>query len=128
MEGRGGIGSPNQIRDHLAKFEKAGVDQVIFIQQAGKNLHRHICESLKLFATKVLPEFKERDQMQAKQKTDKLAGAIKRAETLVTPMPVDLQVPIVDAYPIAKSKLEGSPNPTDQKSSWSEAIEGGKQT
>ena len=43
-------------------------------------------------------------------------------------MPVDVQVPIVDAYPIARSKLEGNPNPTDQKSSWSEAIEGGKQT
>ena len=128
VEGRGGIGSPSQIRDHLFKFEQAGVDQVIFIQQAGKNLHRHICESLELFANTVLPEFKERDKMQAKHKTDKLACAIERANGLVKPMSVDVEVPTIDAYPVSKKKLEGDPNPTDQESSWAEAIEGGKKT
>ncbi|HHZ89242.1 TPA: LLM class flavin-dependent oxidoreductase [Candidatus Poribacteria bacterium] len=127
LERRGGIGTPLQIRDHLAKFEEAGVDQIIFIQQAGKNLHRHICESLELFTSKVLPEFKERDQIQTKQKTDKLADAIKRAKALVKTIPSDAQVPTVEAYPILQKKLEGHPNPTDQQSSWSEAIEGGKQ-
>lgn len=86
-EGRRGIGSQNQIRDHLVKFEEAGVDQMIFIQQAGRNLHRHICESLELFASKVLPEFKEWDQIQAKRKTDNLDCAIRRANTLVKPTP-----------------------------------------
>jgi len=128
VEGRGGIGSPSQVRDHLFKFEQAGVDQVIFIQQAGKNLHRHICESLELFANTVLPEFKERDKMQAKHKTDKLACAIERANGLVKPMSVDVEVPTIDAYPVSKKKLEGDPNPTDQESSWAEAIEGGKKT
>ena len=128
VEGRGGIGSPSQIRDHLVKFEQAGVDQVIFIQQAGKNLHRHICESLELFANTVLPEFKERDKMQAKHKTDKLAYAVERANGLVKPMSVDLRVPTIDAYPVSRKKLEGDPNPTDQESSWAEAIEGGKKT
>ena len=127
LERRGGIGTPLQIRDHLAKFEEAGVDQIIFIQQAGKTLHRHICESLELFTSKVLPEFKERDQIQTKQKTDKLADAIKRAKALVKTIPSDAQVPTVEAYPILQKKLEGHPNPTDQQSSWSEAIEGGKQ-
>ena len=34
-----------------------GVDQVIFIQQAGRNRHDDICASLELFAAEVLPEF-----------------------------------------------------------------------
>jgi hypothetical protein len=34
-----GIGTPDQLALHLSKFEAAGVDQVIFIQQGGKNRH-----------------------------------------------------------------------------------------
>jgi hypothetical protein len=30
---------------------------VIFLNQAGKNTHEHICESLELFAREVMPEF-----------------------------------------------------------------------
>ena len=66
--------------------------------------------------------------MQAKHKTDKLACAIERANGLVKPMSVDVEVPTIDAYPVSKKKLEGDPNPTDQESSWAEAIEGGKKT
>ena len=58
---RGGIGTPDDLRAHLRKFEKCGVDQVTFIQQAGMNRHDHICESLELFAAEVMPEFKERE-------------------------------------------------------------------
>ena len=47
--GRGGIGTPDQVRDHLLAYEKIGVDQVIFVQQSGANRHDHICESLELF-------------------------------------------------------------------------------
>jgi alkanesulfonate monooxygenase SsuD/methylene tetrahydromethanopterin reductase-like flavin-dependent oxidoreductase (luciferase family) len=42
--GRGGIGTPDQLRAHLARYEKAGIDQVMFIQQSGTNRHEHICE------------------------------------------------------------------------------------
>lgn len=31
--GRGGIGTPAQLREHLARYEKAGIDQVMFVQQ-----------------------------------------------------------------------------------------------
>ena len=31
------------------------LDQVIFLQQAGRNKHEHICESLELFAAEVMP-------------------------------------------------------------------------
>ena len=42
--GRGGIGTPDQLRAHLKGYEDAGVDQVIFVQQSGANRHEHICE------------------------------------------------------------------------------------
>src|SRR5690606_23373841 len=56
---RGGIGTPEDLRAHLKQVEACGVDQVTFIQQAGRNRHEHICEALELFAAEVMPEFKE---------------------------------------------------------------------
>ena len=66
--GLGGIGTPADMREHLRGFEGTGVDQVIFIQQAGLNRHEHICESLELFGGEVLPEFKDRDEKQRQAK------------------------------------------------------------
>ena len=44
---RGGlIGSPETIRRKLRKFQSSNIDQVILLNQAGKNTHEHICESL----------------------------------------------------------------------------------
>jgi len=51
------IGSPADARRHLRQMSEVGVDQVIFIQQAGRNRHDDICASLELFASDVLPEF-----------------------------------------------------------------------
>jgi alkanesulfonate monooxygenase SsuD/methylene tetrahydromethanopterin reductase-like flavin-dependent oxidoreductase (luciferase family) len=51
------IGSPETIRQRLRKFETSHVDQIILLNQAGKNSHEHICESLELFAQEVMPEF-----------------------------------------------------------------------
>ncbi len=61
---RGAMGTPAQVREFLERFEEAGVDQVIFVLQAGRNRHEHICESLELFGAEVLPAFKERDEAQ----------------------------------------------------------------
>jgi alkanesulfonate monooxygenase SsuD/methylene tetrahydromethanopterin reductase-like flavin-dependent oxidoreductase (luciferase family) len=74
-----GIGTPDQLREHLRGFEEAGVDQVIFIQQGGKNRHDHICESLELFASSVMPEFKERESARWAAKLERLGPAIERA-------------------------------------------------
>ena len=52
-----GIGTPDDMRKHLRQFQEAGVDQCIFLQQAGKNSHQNICEGLELFAETVMPEF-----------------------------------------------------------------------
>jgi alkanesulfonate monooxygenase SsuD/methylene tetrahydromethanopterin reductase-like flavin-dependent oxidoreductase (luciferase family) len=55
---RGGlIGSPETIRRKLHRFAKSKVDSIILLNQAGRNRHEHICESLELFAKEVMPEF-----------------------------------------------------------------------
>ncbi|MCH7790187.1 MAG: LLM class flavin-dependent oxidoreductase, partial [Acidobacteria bacterium] len=57
---RGAVGTPDQLREYIRRFEQAGVDQLIFVMQAGKNRHEDICESIELFGREVLPEFAER--------------------------------------------------------------------
>src|SRR5471030_166803 len=54
----GGITNPAGLRDHLRKFDDAGVDQVAFVQQGGRTRHEHICESIELFANEVMGEFR----------------------------------------------------------------------
>src|SRR5277367_1611447 len=51
------IGSPETLRRKLRRFETSHIDSVILLNQAGKNTHEHICESLELFAREVMPEF-----------------------------------------------------------------------
>src|SRR5271168_3449696 len=77
--GAGGIGTPDEMRTHLRKFAGAGVDQVAFIQQGGRNRHEHICEALDLFAREVMPEFKERESERQARKTEDLAPWVEKA-------------------------------------------------
>src|SRR5215472_15705073 len=51
------IGSPETIRRKLRKFEESHIDQVILLNQAGRNSHPDICDSLQRFAAEVMPEF-----------------------------------------------------------------------
>jgi alkanesulfonate monooxygenase SsuD/methylene tetrahydromethanopterin reductase-like flavin-dependent oxidoreductase (luciferase family) len=51
------IGSPETIRAQLEALQAAHVDQVILLNQAGKNTHADICHSLELFASELLEEF-----------------------------------------------------------------------
>jgi hypothetical protein len=75
---RGAVGTPAQIRDYLRRHEEAGVDQVIFVSQAGKNRHEHIMESLELFGREVLPEFKDRQERAEREKAARLAPVIEQ--------------------------------------------------
>ena len=68
-----------QLRAHLKSFEDAGVDQVAFIQQGGKNRHDHICQSLELFAREVLPEFDDREEARARRKQQELTPFLEQA-------------------------------------------------
>jgi hypothetical protein len=96
---RGATGTPQQIRHYLERFENAGVDQIIFVLQAGRNRHEDICESLELFGREVLPAFKERDEAQVNAKAARLGQAIdvameRRAqEPKPPPLPADYSFP-----------------------------------
>jgi hypothetical protein len=76
---RGAIGTPAQIAELIERYEAAGVDQVIFVSQAGTNRHEHICESLELFARDVMPRFAERAEAREREKAERLAAAVERA-------------------------------------------------
>jgi hypothetical protein len=78
---RGGlIGSPETLRKKLAKFETSHIDQVILLNQAGKNAHEDICESLELFAREVMPEFQGHHAAQEAWKQSVMAGEIELEE------------------------------------------------
>jgi alkanesulfonate monooxygenase SsuD/methylene tetrahydromethanopterin reductase-like flavin-dependent oxidoreductase (luciferase family) len=94
-----GIGTPDDLRQHLRSFEAAGVDQVIFLQQAGKNRHAEICQSLELFAAEVLPEFSAAAQQRADEKARALAPYLEAALARKPRMPAltDDEIPVVRA-------------------------------
>ncbi|MEK9904925.1 MAG: LLM class flavin-dependent oxidoreductase [Rhodospirillales bacterium] len=77
--GRGGIGTPDQVRAHLKRYEDVGLDQMIFVQQVGRNSHDHICDALRLFGETLLPEFKERELARQKKKMAELKPYIEAA-------------------------------------------------
>ena len=74
-----GIGTPEDLRDHLLAFEQSGVDHVAFIQQGGRNSHEHICEAMELFAAEVMPEFQAREAAHQERKMQELAPFIEKA-------------------------------------------------
>ena len=94
-----GIGTPEDLSSHIAEFEEAGVDQMIFLQQAGRNLHSEICGSLELFAAEVQPKFKAKQAEKAEKKSAELAPYIKAAlarKKFMKPL-ADDEVPVVKA-------------------------------
>jgi alkanesulfonate monooxygenase SsuD/methylene tetrahydromethanopterin reductase-like flavin-dependent oxidoreductase (luciferase family)/putative sterol carrier protein len=76
---RGAIGSPEQVRDLCRRYEAAGVDQLIFVMQAGRNRHEHICESIELFASEVMPEFAQRADEVDARRAERFGPAIEAA-------------------------------------------------
>jgi alkanesulfonate monooxygenase SsuD/methylene tetrahydromethanopterin reductase-like flavin-dependent oxidoreductase (luciferase family) len=94
-----GIGTPADMRVHLEIFQDSGVDQIIFLQQAGRNRHDHICEALALFAAEVMPAFKAeaaaREARKAQELAPHIAAALKR-KTWMKPL-ADDEIPVVKA-------------------------------
>lgn len=74
-----GIGTPAQCSEFIREFEEAGVDQIIWLQQSGRNRHDHICESLELFGRDVLPEFLAGREERDARKTERLAPHVEKA-------------------------------------------------
>jgi len=94
-----GIGTPDDVTEHLLSLQSSGIDQVILMQQAGRNLNEHICEGLELFAQTVMPKLASgRDEREAK-KAEELAPYIEAALARKARMPAleESEVPIVRA-------------------------------
>lgn len=94
-----GIGTPEDLARHICEFESVGVDQIIFLQQAGRNRHEMICEALELFAARVLPEFKakvaEREARKARELAPYIEAALRRKK--FRPSLAEHEVPVVVA-------------------------------
>ena len=108
LTGGGGIGTPDQLRSHLRGFSEVGVDQVVFIQQGGNNKHEDICDSLRLFASDVMPEFKENEEQREREKMEELAPYIEQALARKPRMKElsDGEIPEFPAYGFAIAEQE----------------------
>jgi alkanesulfonate monooxygenase SsuD/methylene tetrahydromethanopterin reductase-like flavin-dependent oxidoreductase (luciferase family) len=95
-----GIGTPAQLIDRLMQYRDAGVDQVIFIQQAGRNAHADIIASLELFAAEVMPVMKAdqaaRDARKQAELAPYIAAALARKKVM-QPL-ADGAIPSILAY------------------------------
>ncbi|ANK81831.1 MAG: alkane 1-monooxygenase [Rhizobiales bacterium NRL2] len=94
-----GIGTPDDFRKHIRNYEDAGVDQIIFLQQAGRNTHDEICRSLNMFAEEVLPDFKGQASERMARKAEELKPHIEAAMKRKRYMPelADDEIPPVRA-------------------------------
>ena len=89
------VGSPATIRKRLEEFQDVHIDQVILLNQAGKNKHVDICASLDLFAREVMPEFKAHEAEHQRWKAAVLRKEIVLEEIDTTQhTPVSLQAPV----------------------------------
>ncbi len=97
--GAPGIGTPEEFSEFISGFQDVGVDQIIFLQQGGKNRHDHICESLELFARDVMPKFVAGREEREAQKAAELAPYIEAALARKKWMPAlaDEEIPVVYA-------------------------------
>jgi len=96
--GMEGIGSPAELIENFKGYEAAGVDQLILLQQCGNYSHEQICESLKLFAAEVLPQFIERDRELTEAKQRELQPFQDAALARLAPLPERAAEPVL-AYP-----------------------------
>jgi alkanesulfonate monooxygenase SsuD/methylene tetrahydromethanopterin reductase-like flavin-dependent oxidoreductase (luciferase family) len=97
--GMGGIGSPDEVLQTFRAYEDAGVDQLILLQQCGNYRQEHVCESLELFARRVLPEFQQRSAARELERRRALAPYVEAALRRMPPLEPLSDVPAVDAYP-----------------------------
>lgn len=98
---RGAMGTPEQVREYLRRYEAYGVDQVILASSVGNNRHEDVMESLELFGRDVLPEFLDRRDDTERAKERRLARAVDAALARKPPSdhpPVDPDFEI-PAYP-----------------------------
>lgn len=76
---RGAVGTPEQVRELVDAYAAAGVDEVVWVLQAGRTTHAHAVEALELFAREVLPTFLPDADVEAGRRRSQLAPAIDAA-------------------------------------------------
>ena len=105
-----GIGTPDDLTKHLLALQASGMDQVILMQQAGRNKHEHICEALELFAKDVMPKLMkgrdEREANKAKELAPYIEAALARKQRMA-PLNKD-EVPVVRASVARAQVNQGS--------------------
>lgn len=115
IRGSHAIGTPGQIAERMRAFGDVGVDQTIFLHQAGNMSHEDISRSMSLFAHEVLPEFKVAEQQRQHQKRVELApyvqAAFDRKREAQPGIAVD--IPTVDAYGLSRPAPDLSAIPAD---------------
>ena len=107
---RGAMGTPQQVREYLRRYEACGVDQVILSCSAGRNRHEHVMETLDLFGREVMPEFAEREPDRERAKQDRLAPIVaaamdRKPASDHPPLDVDYEIP---AYPRLAADAQAS--------------------
>jgi alkanesulfonate monooxygenase SsuD/methylene tetrahydromethanopterin reductase-like flavin-dependent oxidoreductase (luciferase family) len=75
---RGAMGTPQQVREYIRRYEDLGVDQLILSCATGRNEHEHVMESLELFAKEVMPEFVDREEATQREKAVRLDPVIEK--------------------------------------------------
>ncbi len=99
-----GIGTPDDMIRHLRGLSDSGVDQVILMQQAGRNTNQNITESMELFAEKVMPiyhaEVQEREEKKAKELAPHIEAALARKPLM--------QAPSREETPVVRAAVKAS--------------------
>ncbi len=73
---RGAVGTPAQVRELVAAYAAAGVDELVWVVQAGRTSPAHVRETLELFAAEVLPPFRADADAVAARREAEIAPAV----------------------------------------------------
>jgi alkanesulfonate monooxygenase SsuD/methylene tetrahydromethanopterin reductase-like flavin-dependent oxidoreductase (luciferase family) len=118
---RGAMGTPEQVREYLRRYEEVGVDTVILSSAAGRNRHEHVMESLELLGKEILPEFAERDEQQRRKKEERLAPVI---EKVMARKPASDHPPLVPDFEVpAIPRAEADRSESTQFHEWLDNLE-----
>ncbi len=72
-------GTPDDIIRRLRIFEEAGIDDLLFTIQGGGRSHENICDTMRLFSERVMPEFQAEGERRRAARDAELAPYIEAA-------------------------------------------------
>jgi alkanesulfonate monooxygenase SsuD/methylene tetrahydromethanopterin reductase-like flavin-dependent oxidoreductase (luciferase family) len=90
------VGTPDALRRRLREFEESGIDQVCSIGAVANIPHELYCSTIELVAKEILPEFKDREQANARRNAERKARISEKAmarKPKEAPVEVDIAIP-----------------------------------